>query len=443
MISSISFFTNLPTDSTPYKRLHKLLANKSKKFINSSKVENLAQNFLKSSCDVLIVGCDSFDNALYKELSKIRQNTPLAPFISIGVEQSRVDSKKLMLFLNLGSFFVLSEDFKIDELKRVLLQSLKPINSINSIKKKAKEMSESKNECERVLNIIPPMVVTIKNGELVQANKRFLSFFGCEDVESFKKKHDSFEMIFIPLKGYFFSNDSRSDWISQLLERPEGYRKCILKGVDEEACKFVIHLVNADSSGSGTILTFSDITAEENMLLEKIKEYEIANSPKLNSWKIVRENLSVEIHRSKRYGGVFSLVLFCISDEKNSTIKLDRMGDSTFGVVEKIAKNTIRPTDILSKWETNRYFVICYKTDRDGAIKFANRLISEMRKNHIIIQNRYNFKISCATYQDNDNQNLMLKRAMNGLNKAIKESGDSIISDIETKKSNSTFGDIL
>ncbi len=96
---------------------------------------------------------------------------------------------------------------------------------------------------------------------------------------------------------------------------------------------------------------------------------------KLHNRRKIHELIENEIHRSKRYNSTFSIILLDIDNFKTTNDSFGHnTGDRVLVQIAEIIRQTIRASDIASRWGGEEFLVFCPHTPADGAFALAEKL---------------------------------------------------------------------
>lgn len=130
------------------------------------------------------------------------------------------------------------------------------------------------------------------------------------------------------------------------------------------------------------ILDYSRLVIELEKKIGEVRLLSITDPlTGLYNRQFFNEALRHEIDRSKRYDGVFSLVMFDIDHFKaiNDQHGHDA-GDDVLVWVVAIVKSLLRESDIFSRWGGEEFLVIAPGTDDTQACAFAERIRNAVEK---------------------------------------------------------------
>jgi diguanylate cyclase (GGDEF)-like protein len=121
----------------------------------------------------------------------------------------------------------------------------------------------------------------------------------------------------------------------------------------------------------------------QEKLTDKIKRLsEEDYLTKLHNRRKIHEILQNEISRSKRYNSTFAVILLDIDNFKTTNDKFGHnAGDQLLVQISDIISNTIRESDIASRWGGEEFLVFCPHTSIDGAFSLAEKLRNNIENN--------------------------------------------------------------
>lgn len=419
-LKALSFLILCTENGEMSKQFTQMFEGKVKTLYRAHSAAEWLKTYARYKPDILFGEYALLHEKEYAGVKKLRQYSGSVPIVFYFLEQDEADIAEIAAF---GNCFLLFHPIKFNLLKEVLSTASRNILHERTLKAKAIKTS-------RVFEALPQLVcIANKQGEVLDANHRFLEYFGFKKLEEFKQKYPKMHRVFAP-KNECIKPDESENWIEAVLDRPMGRRKVCFIDSDGNAAIFQAMVDFYGTENPNYVFSFSDMTAEENLFKEMLSEYEEDVRPKVYSWKIVREQVNREVHRAKRYDTSFCLILLCMVEKDGSRKLLDKREDKVFAVLEKLVHKTIRPTDYMGQWENNRYVILTPHTDAMGTKVLISRLQKECDNNFMIKQLKYRLKFGVAQYQDKDTATQMLKRAQNMLEVAYKKPDMTVMTDL-------------
>ncbi len=102
---------------------------------------------------------------------------------------------------------------------------------------------------------------------------------------------------------------------------------------------------------------------------------------KLSNRRKIHEIIENELSRSKRYNSTFSIILLDIDNFKTTNDSFGHnAGDSLLLEISDVVRETIRESDIASRWGGEEFLVFCPHTNADGAFALAEKLRTSIEK---------------------------------------------------------------
>ena len=152
---------------------------------------------------------------------------------------------------------------------------------------------------------------------------------------------------------------------------------------------------------------------ELNKLATKDMMTGIYNRYKINS--IIED----EIKRAKRYGEIFSLIMFDIDYFKkvNDTYGHD-IGDYVLQELSRIILQSIRQTDSFGRWGGEEFMLVVPYTNKQEAIELAQKIRNEVQNHSFEYVKQITLSIGVTQYLDNEEKDTLIKRVDSALYKA-------------------------
>lgn len=148
---------------------------------------------------------------------------------------------------------------------------------------------------------------------------------------------------------------------------------------------------------------------------------------KLNNRRKIHEVIENEISRSKRYNSTFAIILLDIDNFKITNDKFGHnTGDQVLVKISDIIRQTIRESDIASRWGGEEFLVFCPHTNIDGAFSLAEKLRNNVEKNEFEDVGYKTSSFGVAQIEHGDNVQSLIQRADEALYSA-KNSGKNMV----------------
>ncbi len=128
-----------------------------------------------------------------------------------------------------------------------------------------------------------------------------------------------------------------------------------------------------------------------------------------------RRKMNIEIakeyNRSKRYKTRFSLISFDIDWFKkiNDTYG-HQAGDAVLRELSKLTRDTVRSTDIVSRWGGEEFLVLCAETDLDTAYNLAQRLRKATQNYKFSVGTTVTISLGVVEFRRKESIDELLKR---------------------------------
>ena len=166
----------------------------------------------------------------------------------------------------------------------------------------------------------------------------------------------------------------------------------------------------------------------QNLLTEKIKLLsEEDYLTKLSNRRKMHEVISNEIARSKRYNSTFGIILLDLDNFKNTNDNFGHnIGDQVLVEITDIINQTIRESDIASRWGGEEFLVFCPHTNVDGAFALAEKLRSNIEQHEFEDVGYKTASFGVTHIEHGDTVASMINRADEALYSA-KHSGKNLV----------------
>lgn len=148
---------------------------------------------------------------------------------------------------------------------------------------------------------------------------------------------------------------------------------------------------------------------------------------KLNNRRKIHEVIENEISRSKRYNSTFAVILLDIDNFKTTNDSFGHnTGDHLLIQISDIIRQTIRESDIASRWGGEEFLVFCPHTNNDGAFALAEKLRNSIEKSEFEGVGYKTASFGVAHIEHGDSVKSLIHRADEALYSA-KNSGKNMV----------------
>ena len=232
------------------------------------------------------------------------------------------------------------------------------------------QIEEKTLELRSILDSQENMIIVINENQLSSVNKTFLDFVGFDTMEEFKDKYESVSQLFIKDDKYFFSDNFI--WIERISELEDINKVIKMKNTKNEEKIFQVSIKTFFYITVHHVVSFTDITQLKKYTYELQYQATHDNLTKLFNRQKLNDEFDKEILREQRYNHGLSLVMFDIDNFKsvNDTYGHD-VGDVVLKDISKTLLESIRITDIASRWGGEEFMVLLPDTSLENAINVA------------------------------------------------------------------------
>jgi diguanylate cyclase (GGDEF)-like protein/PAS domain S-box-containing protein len=150
-----------------------------------------------------------------------------------------------------------------------------------------------------------------------------------------------------------------------------------------------------------------------------------------NRGHLARE-LALEFDRARRHGDPLSVIMYDLDKFKNINDKFGHdVGDQVLAHTSRLARKTIRRTDILGRWGGEEFIVLCPRTSATDARQLADRILQAMRDRPAPGAVIVTASIGVATLREDENVAGLLKRVDDLMYRAKEAGRDQVCCDCE------------
>lgn len=165
-----------------------------------------------------------------------------------------------------------------------------------------------------------------------------------------------------------------------------------------------------------------------------IKHNEVVNSlvdphTGIYTREVYNDMLKTEINRSKRYGHIFSIIVFDIDylDEINDRYGY-RKGEDVQKLVSEIVQTRIRQSDEFFRIDREKFVILATETNLEGGIVVAEKLRKAIETYKFGLFKSITASFGVTEWNQNDTDVTLLKRAKQELLKAKKDGCNRVAS---------------
>lgn len=349
-------------------------------------------------------------------LEMIRQIKKINPDAVCVVTSAHTDTDYLVRCIELGVSGFLFKPIMLDKLEELLIRHERDV----AIKK---ELHLQRERFRTILDFQESLVVLTNGESIIEANRRFLDFFGFTDLDDFYMRHRCVSEFFVAAEGCIDTNDDC--WLNETLSNNNdgGKIKAKMRSKNGEDRIFVVNAKRFPGEERFFVVSFTDITEieKEAKTLERLATTDSLTGA-YNRMKF-DELFTAQIEVSKRYPLPMSLIMFDIDHFKsvNDTFG-HKCGDRVLIELSRQVSKHIRSIDIFSRWGGEEFMVLAPNTSIVGAINMAENLRVVIEQLSIEDLPSITCSFGVVEYHDGDDTHTMFARVDKALYKA-KENG--------------------
>jgi len=355
------------------------------------------------------IGVRSDDKTLLEILQKAVNNITedkrrevLNKWVSIKYEEA-IDYElivKIVLFflliLAIGSFF---------------LHKLRVLN---------KEILKQQEFVTSILNTQPNLTLITSAFTPHFANRQFLDFFDCSDIDDFATKHGCLSYVFIQEESYFHRKKipEGKKWIDTLLALPSNERIVSIEDKNDDKPK-AFHISIATLKQDEYIITLNDISEtiqKQHDLIEQTTRDKLTGAYNRVYFEQQHKTLIKEYTKEGTY---LAIAVLDIDHFKkvNDTYGHD-VGDTVLQTFARSVQKHSRSDDKLIRWGGEEFLLLLRVTSEDGAKKALEHIRTMIEKERFFIAGTITCSIGVTIYQDSEDIKDSFKRADKALYRA-------------------------
>jgi diguanylate cyclase (GGDEF)-like protein/PAS domain S-box-containing protein len=260
------------------------------------------------------------------------------------------------------------------------------------------------------------------NYQIIEVSKGFCDFLGYSEDEVKKMRHFELQRKKI--------DDPVYQEIRKTIQEGKVWKGEFLNYTKDGSKVWSRTTVSPEFNIEGKIegfITFSQDISREKIIQEHSYKDELTN---LYNRKKFNEELIYSMSLHERYKDDTSLILFDIDKFKAiNDIHGHLVGDKILVELSNIVSSNIRECDTLARWGGEEFTLILPKTNKENAIKTAQKLREKIIAHDFGIGHCITCSFGVTSYKENDSTTSIIKRVDDMLYKAKNEGRDKIIYD--------------
>ena len=287
---------------------------------------------------------------------------------------------------------------------------------------------QNKIYVRELINLQQDILVVTNGKKIIDANEALLKFFGYKTLKEFETEHACICEFFIEEDGFLQKYNDGIIWTDYILNYPDKKYKVKMRDVSDNKIKVFELEHETLKSINNIFILFRDITDEFDKYNELMNRANYDSLTNIFNRSSFEHYLKMELERSSRDGGLFSLIMFDIDHFKlvNDEYGHD-VGDVILKELSALVSKHIRDIDIFARWGGEEFMIISI-TNIAHSEAFAEKLrqiIEEYEFTHIP-------NITCSfgviQYHKGDTSETIVKRCDNMLYSAKKSGRNCVAS---------------
>ena len=284
------------------------------------------------------------------------------------------------------------------------------IRKQNELLKKAEEEDKELNEKLQKFIDAQSSIVILTDGKKIKfANKAFLEFLGCRELDDFLKEHSCICERFEADDAFFHLGklpSEESNWITFMLSLSGRQRVVAIK--DKNKIRHVHTVLINEFDNQSYVITFSDIS---DNILEKLELEQQATKDQLTgayNRVYFHNNIERLLAQHRKYNVLTGLFFVDIDHFKEVNDKYGHgVGDSVLREVVKLMQTYTRDDDKVIRWGGEEFVLITQAINIKGVLKQAEHLRSIIEKHHFETVGHITCSFGCSLYSHKDNERII------------------------------------
>lgn len=267
------------------------------------------------------------------------------------------------------------------------------------------------------------LLFIVEDDEIVDCNTNFLSFFGYEDLLSYREKHMVFAEHFIQDHGYYATKHDIT-WLDDSLEQS---RKIKMYNYEGEEFVFLLRAVPVPEDLSRFIVSCTDITELDELYQEQEQLIAIDSLTEIYNRLKFQQLLEEKWDNEKRMNHTMAIILFDIDDLKkvNDTYGHD-FGDLALIQLAELMKSKIAPQHIFARWGGEKFIILVINTTEKEAFQVAESLRFFIETKQFSSISKLTASFGVALYEQGITKEELMQRADIALYEAKKNGKNQV-----------------
>lgn len=368
--------------------------------------------------DIMMPGIDGFEAT---KMIKQNKKTKDIPIIFLTAKK---DSDTISKCFSVGGVDYISKPYNESELFARVSFHIKLVEQKKMLQKE-REIGQS------IIDMQKNFIVISSGSYPILTNKAFLSFFGVDNKEEFMMKYHCIANHFVHEEGLFYQNPAdETEWIEKLIEQ-QSKTEVVVALQDKRTLLKRYFTIDAKKFETEYLLVLSEIT--DIYLSKKILEKSafIDELTGILNRKKFDEVLAEKITKANIEGNSLAVIFFDIDHFKNVNDTYGHLiGDSVLQEVVKVAKCSVRESDIFARWGGEEFIILLEGVTREIATNKAESIRQDIEKTTFKEIEKVTCSFGVTLYKAQEDTNAFLDR----VDKALyytKEHGRNMVYFIE------------
>ncbi len=297
------------------------------------------------------------------------------------------------------------------------------------VRERTQEIGETKQLFQGMLDNELSLILVMKKGAIIYANRTFLDFFSLKNLEDFLKKYGDVGALFQQdSHEKFLQKEMKGDnWVSYLL-RHQGEKRCRVKfDIEGKTYIFKPYIKRISENSQTYLILFDDVTDHFNM----VKSLQDAASKDALTGLANRAQFDLVLHEQIHLAVQLDTpiaILFLDIDffKKVNDLYGHDAGDRVLKDLARIFKEHVRQIDLVARWGGEEFCIILPSTGIEHAVILAEKIRTAVENYDFEKVGRLTISAGVALYNGRETPSGLVKRADKALYEA-KSSGRNCV----------------
>ena len=276
----------------------------------------------------------------------------------------------------------------------------------------SRELEKNIKQTQTLLDFQADMIFMTNGEKVIKANKKFLDFTYCYDVNEFNSTYQSVSELFLNYEGYIMDDP---EWLA-LMQDTKQQPRVKMKDIKNDSIKTYLLKYNQIPDENIFIISFIDITEIEKKTLSLEKDASIDVLTGLFNRRRFNEMYKLLVDSARENNEPLSMIVLDVDHFKfvNDTFGHEK-GDIVLKEISYILKNSVRSSDIISRWGGEEFVMLLPKTPIQGAVILSEKIRKNIEVYRFSVDRKITISLGASSYRLSDKEEELFVRADSAL----------------------------